>query len=633
MGSPTRLRREIVEPSISNPTLPDNSSATFRTPLRRQMQISAQQQTPLPTGSTIEPVASGSRPPRTRQSARQAQVAETPRTPVLHRWSEENPNWAADWKMPLVLERTTVDKDDIPRLDEGQFLNDNLIGYGLRYLFTKLGTKDKGLEKRVYLHNSFFYEKLKAGGSAINYDGVKSWTAKVDLLSYDYIVVPVNEHYHWWVAIICNPGRLDPDWRRLAGDTQGPRGDGASSDVEMTDVDKIRPSNSPRTPTADEPLLVTSDIVDLVSDDKDVSIDLTSGSRARQTKMPKLSGKTYNPEDPRIITLDSLGSNHPQAITLLKKYLVAEFKHKRNKVIADFPQSLGMKAKNIPEQDNLCDCGVYLLGYIQEFVKRPDQFVRALLDKETPDWDFDPSDLRGRWRDTIKCEQALYQRKQLGAKERRREVSAAKLTPKGSAQPSRCPSRETGEATNGNNTAERAVSEQSVFKKTSPSARGSAPPATSTEQHQPAKPANPGKPLSRQDSPAEDVVVLPPREAEPILPSIEGPEVEELPAPARQTWGEPQFIPQLSSSSGDEEDTVSEVDPRSFYGTSKPKQHGYGKSRTVLSSPPAGGARKRTARTRPAHTGSHFIVDGSPELDPVVERAEVVRHSDPIDLT
>ena len=535
--------------------------------------------------------------------------------------------------MPLVLERTTVDKDDIPRLDEGQFLNDNLIGYGLRYLFTKLDTKDKGLEKRVYLHNSFFYEKLKAGGSAINYDGVKSWTAKVDLLSYDYIVVPVNEHYHWWVAIICNPGRLDPDWKRLAGKTQGPSNDGAPSDVEMTDVDKIRPSTSPGTPTAEEPILVTSDIVDLVSDDKNVSIDLTSGSRARQTKMPKFSGKTYNPEDPRIITLDSLGSNHPQAITLLKKYLLAEFEHKRNKVITDFPQSLGMKARNIPEQNNLCDCGVYLLGYIQEFVKRPDQFIRTLLDKETPDWNFNPSDLRGLWRDTIKCEQALYQRKQLDAKERRREASAAKLTPKGSAQPSRCPSREPGEITNGNNTAERAVLEQSVSKKTSPSARGSTPPANSTEQSQPAKPANLGRPLSRQEIPDEDVVVMAPREAEPVLPSIEGPEVEELPAPSRKSWGEPKFIPQLSSSPDDDRDTVSEVDPRSFYGTSKPKPLSYGKKRTVLSSSPAMGARKRTARTRPAHTSSHFIVDGSPELDPVVERAEMVRHSDPIDLT
>ncbi len=624
------MRREIVEPSISNPTLPDNSPAASRTPLRRQMQISAQQQT---TGSAAELVASSSRPLRTRQSARQAQVIESPHSPIIHRWSEENPNWAADWKMPLVLERTTVDKDDIPRLDEGQFLNDNLIGYGLRYLFTKLGTKDKDLEKRVYLHNSFFYEKLKAGGNAINYDGVKSWTAKVDLLSYDYIVVPVNEHYHWWVAIICNPGRLDPDWRRLAGETQDSTGDGASSDVEMTDVDKIGSSKSPRTPIADEPVLVTSDIVDLVSDDKNVSIDLTSGSRARHTKLPKFSGKTYNPEDPRIITLDSLGSNHPQAITLLKKYLVAEFKHKRNKVIPDFPQSLGMKARNIPEQNNLCDCGVYLLGYIQEFVKRPDQFVRTLLDKETPDWNFDPSGLRGLWRDTIKCEQALYQRRQLDAKEKRREASAAKLTPKGSAQASRCPSREAGEATNGNNAAERAVSEQSASKKTSPSARGSTPPATSTERRQPANPANSGRPLSRQKSPDEDVVVMPPRETEPILPSIEGPEVEELPAPPRQTWGEPKFIPRLSSSSGDDRDTVSEVDPRSFYGTSKPNPLGYGKKRTVLSSSPARGGRKRTARTRPAHTNSHFILDGSPELVPIVEKAEMVRDSDPIDLT
>jgi len=345
--------------------------------------------------------------------------------------------------MPLITRRTTVDKEDIPRLDEGQCLNDNLIGYGLRYLFDVLGHRASDLNKRVYLHNSFFYEKLKAPRGAINYEGVKSWTAKVELLSYDYIIVPVNEHYHWWVAIICNPGKLDPDAKGLPGKIQGSSNeleakvDGVADDVEMTDITEKRSSPPPRASATDGIALVKSDIVDLVSDDKQVSIDLTATSRARQPRKPKPGAKPLNPGDPRIITLDSLGSTHPQAINHLKKYLLAEFEDKQGKIITEIPPNMGMRAMNIPEQNNLCDCGVYLLGYIQQFVRNPDEFIEKIVRKETFDWEFDPSDLRKIWRDTILGEQKRHRTSQGN-----RAGSTAKSTPKQSVEPSRHPSQE-----------------------------------------------------------------------------------------------------------------------------------------------------------------------------------------------
>lgn len=562
--------------------------------------------------------------------------------------------------MPLILERTTVDKEDIPRLDEGQCLNDNLIGYGLRYLFSKFLKRHDDLPKRVYLHNSFFYEKLKAGRGTINYDGVKSWTAKVDLLSYDYIIVPVNEHYHWWVAIICNPGRLDPDSRKLQGKNEvpsnpvGEKVDGESSDVEMVDVAEKQPLESTGS-AVDEPNLVKSDIVDLVSDDKNVSVDLTSCPRAKQSKRLKSGTRTYNPEDPRIITLDSMGSNHPQAIGHLKRYLLAEFEHKRKKVIEEPTQPVGMKATNIPEQNNFCDCGVYLLGYIQEFVKDPDLFVQTLLRRERPDWDFDPSSLRGLWRDTIICEQKLYQEHQLKAEQRRREALAAKRTPKGSAESSRQPSQapsEANSATNGRCGTEVAASEQSTSADTTdtPTNAEAREADSSSAKQAPQDPHVNNSEQSGASTPAaarsaqeenvdEDIVVLPPREDNAVLPSIEAPDVEEVPAPPRQSRDEPVFMAPLSSSpttgADDDGDTtmdVMEIAPPSFY-ASHDNFGGGRRNRSTLSSPAGGGRGKRTARTRPKHTASHFVVDGTPELESVVEKAEVVRNSDPIDLT
>ncbi len=168
--------------------------------------------------------------------------------------------------MPLVFQRTTVDKDDIPKLDEGECLNDNIITFGLRYLSDEFELRHKDLKKRVFFHNSFFYEKLKLPGRGMNYEGVKNWTAKVDILACDYIVVPVNEYHHWWVAIICNPGLLDPDAPGQVAE-EANHGSSASledrdeaeqrldamylppegEDVEMTNVsDHATATNSPR---------------------------------------------------------------------------------------------------------------------------------------------------------------------------------------------------------------------------------------------------------------------------------------------------------------------------------------------------------------------------------------------------
>ena len=40
------------------------------------------------------------------------------------------------------------------------------------------------------------------------YDRVRKWTKKVNLFEKDFVVVPINEHAHWFVCVICYPGKL-----------------------------------------------------------------------------------------------------------------------------------------------------------------------------------------------------------------------------------------------------------------------------------------------------------------------------------------------------------------------------------------------------------------------------------------
>ena len=40
------------------------------------------------------------------------------------------------------------------------------------------------------------------------HDRVKRWTRKVNIFEKDFVVVPINENYHWYLCIICYPGKV-----------------------------------------------------------------------------------------------------------------------------------------------------------------------------------------------------------------------------------------------------------------------------------------------------------------------------------------------------------------------------------------------------------------------------------------
>ena len=123
------------------------------------------------------------------------------------------------WKKPLTYpkvgkKKITVEWSDLERLDEGEFLNDNLISFFLRYLEQRLEEERSELAKRVYFFNTYFYATLTnahKGRKRFNYEGVQKWTRSVDLFTYDYIIVPINEESHWYLAMICNLPALDRD--------------------------------------------------------------------------------------------------------------------------------------------------------------------------------------------------------------------------------------------------------------------------------------------------------------------------------------------------------------------------------------------------------------------------------------
>lgn len=170
------------------------------------------------------------------------------------------------WKHPLIYPKTgkhraTVDFYDLEKLDEGEFLNDNLINFHLRFLEDDLQRRQPDIARRVYWFNTYFYTTLVSGsrsGKGINYDAVKKWTRNIDVFNFDYIIVPIVENLHWYVAIICNAtaiSRGTPDFTKGL-EQAGPNSsatnverleNGVEESTQAGNVDKVDPAALPMT--------------------------------------------------------------------------------------------------------------------------------------------------------------------------------------------------------------------------------------------------------------------------------------------------------------------------------------------------------------------------------------------------
>ncbi|KAK0932038.1 hypothetical protein LTR91_008811 [Friedmanniomyces endolithicus] len=380
----------------------------------------------------------------TRRSTREKKFVEVRvQTPSPERWSRlHNPKrWSKPVEYPPQgARRVTVDFGDIERLDDGQFLNDNLINFGLRKIQEDMAPE---LRESVHFFNSFFYTSLttKNGRKSLNYDSVKKWTKGKDLLSTPYVVVPINIDLHWYVAIICN---LDQLIRQAGDDEEEER----QVEDEFAYLKKLVEDDAPEmdarpapdksaadgssSPTTEHPTDHTTEMkklslvssgpaspvnADVFEFNEDGVVQATSNNAARAlstqpvsrsgtvTGKAKKGGKKkftpvprkYSPDTPAIITLDSFGLPHTAEVRSLKEYIIREAEDKRG-MLVDRDDLYGVSAKGIPQQANFCDCGVYLLAYVEQFAKDPRAFVEKVLGKAMEEEQefagFNPSDKR-----------------------------------------------------------------------------------------------------------------------------------------------------------------------------------------------------------------------------------------------
>lgn len=89
----------------------------------------------------------------------------------------------------------SLTRDDLRRLCGQQWLNDHVIDFYMSLIVKRSKQNDF---PSVFAFTTFFYPKLVTSGHA----AVKRWTKKVDIFSYDLILVPVYRRKHWCLAVI-----------------------------------------------------------------------------------------------------------------------------------------------------------------------------------------------------------------------------------------------------------------------------------------------------------------------------------------------------------------------------------------------------------------------------------------------
>lgn len=192
------------------------------------------------------------------------------------------------------------------------------------------------------------------------YDMVKSWTRTVNIFEKDYLVVPINENLHWYLAIICKPSAILNEEIKLSDDEENENLNSIQAAEDNEDTEEIESKsieikeNDREINEISLPIFVDLDLPENVEIDENININNTD-------------------DKTRILIFDSLGltsrGRANTVITRLKSYLLHEAYNKLGK-LASKSACVGHVVK-VPQQENYTDCGCFLLQFVEEFFKSP----------------------------------------------------------------------------------------------------------------------------------------------------------------------------------------------------------------------------------------------------------------------
>ncbi|XP_065300165.2 sentrin-specific protease 7-like isoform X2 [Dermacentor albipictus] len=258
-----------------------------------------------------------------------------------------------------------VHSADLRCLREGQFLNDVIIDFYLKYLLLEQLSEE--VRQRTHIFSSFFYPRLtqrlnpRAPGqqgltpAARRHRNVRTWTRHVDIFAKDFIVVPINQNAHWFLAVLCFPG--------LVARVCPPQEVAPAYDDHTPLADSQSPAASPKTPEGN-----------LEDGESVLDSDPDDGTELEETGSPHPKGAAEAQTEAYILILDSLRGGlcgRSRIVTTLREYLTEEWKAKKRTQLSFCYGNMHGYTPRTPQQGNYSDCGVYLLQYVESFLEKP----------------------------------------------------------------------------------------------------------------------------------------------------------------------------------------------------------------------------------------------------------------------
>ncbi|XP_021255825.1 sentrin-specific protease 7 isoform X3 [Numida meleagris] len=265
-----------------------------------------------------------------------------------------------------------VTREDLKCLEYGEFLNDVIIDFYLKYLL--LEKAPKHLAERTHIFSSFFYkcltrtEKFSEGDPKVSeaqrrHKRVRTWTRHINIFSKDYIFVPVNQESHWYIAVICFP------WLEETVYEECPH-------QNSFNLSPLHSENKSEDTVIGSVLAYPEEEMDanriLFSKGGNESGASASVLDSGISKISLNNSKRQICKRPCILILDSLKAGSVQkTVQVLREYLEVEWEAKR-KTHREFNKSTMIDFyPRVPKQDNSSDCGVYLLQYVESFFQNP----------------------------------------------------------------------------------------------------------------------------------------------------------------------------------------------------------------------------------------------------------------------
>ncbi|XP_076301470.1 uncharacterized protein LOC143219351 isoform X2 [Lasioglossum baleicum] len=289
-----------------------------------------------------------------------------------------------------------INTEDYLCLGEDQFLNDVIIDFYLKYLTLEVLSRSD--QQRTHVFSSYFYKRLTSPHTqavesnvplsppAKRHARVQKWSKNVNIFEKDFVIIPINEHAHWFLAIICFPGLVgEVSTKRTHSEENNIRKTVQKSkklkEVKLQAVTIGSTTLSPVTTTItiDQPD-DSSERDEAEGDDEEMEMDSEEDdeSESVEDKSHSIKIEQNVPQDksvvkvPCILIFDSLaGASRARVVATLRDYLSCEYVAKMGREKVFSKDTIRGASLKVPQQSNFTDCGLYVLQYVESFFKSP----------------------------------------------------------------------------------------------------------------------------------------------------------------------------------------------------------------------------------------------------------------------